>query len=533
MGKQVYRKTTQKGSAIRFQIARGLTNAQISKTLGVNESLVRYYRRRPEKLMVTRASKLDKKYIDEIYELGANKTTKEMSGGLIAIKINKRLKEDGALDKKGKPITITRRQVNNILKEKYGSPVNIRTVFFLNEETKKKRVEFCKKVLEMGLEGKNIFFTDETKIDTVPLSGDKRRLTEAMKEKIREGDSKASDLTIKMKKKFENSIKVAGGISFYGLSDLILLKGTMNDFTYPQALSYFKENYDSFKEKNENLYFEQDGATCHTSKSSKKILEKFFPGKILQNPPHSPDLAYPIETIWAELKEKVKIREPKSMEDLKQFTIEEWNKIPLYHVQNRFKNYIKKCKKIIELEGDRLRNKHMNRIRKKIKKIRKSNENEKDDEEKSQENKEIVKSDHKDLKLKIVFSEEELSKKLKKEISFLKQKIKIKKRENREMDKIYKELKILSTEERRNIRVKDIEIQNYKFRIKWLKKKKNHLQKYFEYFKMECQNREKSKTKSSSSDVIKDNNLNRRQKLEKKEDEFYTLTYIPKKVKKI
>ena len=44
-------------------------------------------------------------------------------------------------------------------------------------------------------------------------------------------------------------------ISFYGLSDLILLKGTMNDFTHPKATKFFKKKYDLFKEKNENLYF--------------------------------------------------------------------------------------------------------------------------------------------------------------------------------------------------------------------------------------------------------------------------------------
>ena len=48
-------------------------------------------------------------------------------------------------------------------------------------------------------------------------------------------------------------------ISFYGLSDLMLIKGTMNDFMYSKALELFKENYDSFEEK--NLYFEQDEAT--------------------------------------------------------------------------------------------------------------------------------------------------------------------------------------------------------------------------------------------------------------------------------
>ena len=118
-----------------------------------------------------------------------------------------------------------------------------------------------------------------------------------MKKNLKEGENKAFNLMNKSKRKFGKSIMVAGGISFYGLSDLMLLQGTMNDFMYPQALSFYKESYDSFKKLNENLYFEQDGASCHTSKSSKDILNRLFPEKILQNPQNSPDLAYPIETI--------------------------------------------------------------------------------------------------------------------------------------------------------------------------------------------------------------------------------------------
>ena len=167
---------------------------------------------------------------------------------------------------------------------------------------------------------------------------------------------------------------VAGGISFYGLSDLMLVQGTMNDFTYPQALSFYKESYDSFKKLNENLYFEQDGASCHTSKSSKTKLDMLFPKKILQNPPNSPDLAYPIETICAELKKKVKARDPKNAEELKTFMIEEWNKIPQRHIQKRFKNYVERCQKIIELGGDRIKPINLREIRKKNKENEEEND---------------------------------------------------------------------------------------------------------------------------------------------------------------
>ena len=57
------------------------------------------------------------------------------------------------------------------------------------------------------------------------------------------------------------------------------------------------------------MYFEQDGASCHTSNKIKLLLENLFGDKLIQNAPHSPDIAYPIETLWAELK---KSKKPKS-----------------------------------------------------------------------------------------------------------------------------------------------------------------------------------------------------------------------------
>ena len=147
---------TNKGAAIRYQMDRGMTNAQISKSLGVPESTIRYYRKRPKNLISKRSSKLPKKYIEEIYRLASNKTTREMPAGLIAIKINEKLKKNNEINKNGKILSISKRQVNNILKEKYGKPLKIKKVFYLNEDSKKKRMEFCKKIVEMEIDGKQL-----------------------------------------------------------------------------------------------------------------------------------------------------------------------------------------------------------------------------------------------------------------------------------------------------------------------------------------------------------------------------------------
>ena len=58
MVKQFIKKLTQKGSAIRFQMDRGMSNSEISKTLGVPESTVRYYRKRPENLEIKKNFKI-------------------------------------------------------------------------------------------------------------------------------------------------------------------------------------------------------------------------------------------------------------------------------------------------------------------------------------------------------------------------------------------------------------------------------------------------------------------------------------------
>ena len=58
-----------------------------------------------------------------------------------------------------------------------------------------------------------------------------------------------------MTKKYKPSIIVAGGVSFYGLSDLILLKGTIKEFAYPQALEYYIEKFDDFKEHNKKINY--------------------------------------------------------------------------------------------------------------------------------------------------------------------------------------------------------------------------------------------------------------------------------------
>ena len=168
------------------------------------------------------------------------------------------------------------------------------------------------------------------------------------------------------REKFPKSIMLAGGISYYGLSDLMVVEGTLNEFAYAQAILLYKKNIEELKKINKNIIFEQDGATCHTSKANKKLLDLIFWKKgWIQNSPSSPDLAYPIETGREELKDRVGNRNPQTYEDLKRYCIEEWNKI---EPRKYFKNFEAKIKLCKEIGGERLNEFKLREIRKKAEK---------------------------------------------------------------------------------------------------------------------------------------------------------------------
>ena len=71
-----------------------------------------------------------------------------------------------------------------------------------------------------------------------------------MAQKLKKGDPDAFNLLNKDAEKFPKKILIAGGISFYGLSDMIIVEGTMTDFDKGQTLLHYKKNYCEFKLKN-------------------------------------------------------------------------------------------------------------------------------------------------------------------------------------------------------------------------------------------------------------------------------------------
>ena len=86
-----------------------------------------------------------------------------------------------------------------------------------------------------------VMFTDETKIELANYTHDSIRLSPQTLEKLKKGEEEeAYNLVDGPQRKFEKSLMLAGGISYHGLTKLIILDGTLNEFSYGQGLLFYK-----------------------------------------------------------------------------------------------------------------------------------------------------------------------------------------------------------------------------------------------------------------------------------------------------
>ena len=101
----------------------------------------------------------------------------------------------------------------------------------------------------------------------------------------------------------------------------------------------------------------------------------FGKNKWIQNPPNSPDLAYPIEELWSIIKPRVKRRDPKTIDELKAFILEEWNSVPSSLIRKLCYGYLDRVKMVLEFKGSRLEQEHLIKKIKKKKYINGKNQN--------------------------------------------------------------------------------------------------------------------------------------------------------------
>jgi hypothetical protein len=110
----------------------------------------------------------------------------------------------------------------------------------------------------------------------------------------------------------------------------------------------------------ENVCFQQDDATAHTSRPSLGIVREMFPGHVVSLrgdigwPPRSPDLIPVRFFLWSYLKAQVYQHRPQTLEALKEAITQEVAAIPPEMTRRVMENYWERLNQCIDIEGRHL-----------------------------------------------------------------------------------------------------------------------------------------------------------------------------------
>ena len=96
--------------------------------------------------------------------------------------------------------------------------------------------------------------------------------------------------------------------------------------------------------------FQQDGAPAHRSESTKAYLTAKQIRLLQSWPSQSPDLSV-IENLWNLLKERVFLRQPKTVDQLWQIAEEEWNKIPNDAIRSLYQSIPRRIEATVAVRG--------------------------------------------------------------------------------------------------------------------------------------------------------------------------------------
>lgn len=207
---------------------------------------------------------------------------------------------------------------------------------FICVSNKRKRLNWCKERRQWTHEWNRIIFSDECKLELHPSTRSfvRRPIGKSLKSRY-----------LTPTRKFSPSIMVWGAIRSDGRRFLVKADGSVDSSEYQRILSVaFPHIYSS------RYILQQDGATCHTSRSTSNYLTQHSIRILPAWPPQSPDINI-IEHIWDSLKARIKQRHPSTIDELWKIALEEFNAIPNEEIFKLFHSIPRRIKAIIDAKG--------------------------------------------------------------------------------------------------------------------------------------------------------------------------------------
>lgn len=188
----------------------------------------------------------------------------------------------------------------------------------------------------------SVIFSDESKFDV--CVGDTRKRVIRKKNEAYHRDC------LKRTVKFPASVMVWGCFAARGVGKLHFIEGTVNAEKYIRILEDHLLPSVPMITTFDEFVFQQDGASSHTAKITKKWLHDNGI-EVLDWPSSSPDLN-PIENLWALMKRRLRNEPQRTVQGLKDKIQEIWDSITPNECQYLINTMNRRLNAVIKNKGD-------------------------------------------------------------------------------------------------------------------------------------------------------------------------------------
>lgn len=150
-------------------------------------------------------------------------------------------------------------------------------------------------------------------------------------------------------KKGGGCVMVWGAFGYNGVGPLRFLEGAVNANYYQEIV---REAIPECREKlqlEDQFFFLQDGAPCHTARTTMALLEA-MDVETLEHPPQSPDLN-PIEHLWAHIGHQLLNQPSSSRSDLQAKIQAIWDAIPLDYIHRLVDSMSRRIRAVKDAKG--------------------------------------------------------------------------------------------------------------------------------------------------------------------------------------
>ena len=206
---------------------------------------------------------------------------------------------------------------------------------------RKKRLDWCRQRKDWTLQQwKKILFSDESIFELIPS----RRVFV----RRRNGEKYHPDCVVPTIKHGGGKVQVWGCMSASGVGTLAVVNGRLDAAGYVRLICHTLQE-DGRKLCGTDFVFQQDGAPCHTARSTKAWFDRKGIN-VSPWPSQSPDLN-PIEHLWEIMKKKLEDRPCKNIEELKEAIFQIWDSITSDITTNLVSSMPRRCTAVIAAHG--------------------------------------------------------------------------------------------------------------------------------------------------------------------------------------